>query len=123
MKKPPLSHPPAETAARAANRLRQTQKLQELAEIGMVLLRRLADRPPDGDVVRSFEIMSQAVRRTIALESELDSGPRLESVARAVERAQVLRELSRVAAQIPNPPEPEPEPPTEVKPKTGRILN
>jgi hypothetical protein len=128
MKKPPTYHQPpshsrVDTAARAANTLRQTQKLQELAEIGMVLLRRLAQRPPDNDVVRSFENMSQAVRRTIALEAELDSGPRSESIARAVERAQLMRELSRVPGRAPDPAEPEPEPVAEVKPKTGRILN
>jgi hypothetical protein len=129
MKKPSPSQPPADAtpsadiAHKSTNTLRQTQALQEIAEIGLGLLRRLAQRPPDSDVVRSFEILSQAVRRTIALESELDGGLRVAAVARAAERAQVMRELSRAAAQIPNPAEPEPEPAIEVKPKTGRILN
>jgi hypothetical protein len=129
MKQPSPSQPPADTTpgaditSKAAKTLRQIQALQELTEIGMVLLRRLAQRPPDSDVVRSFETMSQAVRQTIALEDWLDGGLRAEAVARAAERAQVMRELSRAAERIPKPAEPDPQPVIAVKPRTGRILN
>ncbi len=135
MKKPSPSVPPtdstpsADITPKAANTLRQTRTLQEIAEIGMALLRRLSQRPPDSDVVRSFEILSQAVRRTIALESELDGGLRVAAVARAAERAQVMRELSRAAQTTQttqaarDPAEPDPEPVTDAKAKTGRILN